>query len=261
MNGLIVHFPWLHPKLARGPLPEGIVFFDPGLAVDGDGRRWRSPDLPCDNREVRALLHDYLQFAERFPRSSDMRAYHAAGLDNFFTDTTMDIRSQLTGGPAAAEPEPSDLRRKAQILLAMTLFREDQYVGICEQEGRFENARDGLQQILGVDDEETFAEPGGADPTLFPRAAAELPWRDVLMSLLPFLPADVMLFVSDGDVLRELRSLGLEFGPCPDKAGELICSQLGADEAERICGVRPDIDSPLTIAAYPLNHSTSENDV
>lgn len=261
MEGLIVHFPWLHPKLGREPLPAGTVFFDPGLAVDGEGPRWRSPDLPCDNREVRGLLHEYLEFAGRFPRSSDMRAYQAAGLENFYTDTTMDIRSQLTGGAAPAEPAAADLRRRAQILLAMTLFREDQYVGIHEQEGRFESARDGLRQILGGDDEESFAALDVSDASLFPRAAVDLPWREVLVSMLPFLPAGAVLFVSDSDVLRELLALGLDFGPCPGQDAGLICCRLGSSEAERICGQRLAMDHPLTIAARPLNLSTSENDV
>ena len=28
MSDMVVHFPWLHPKLGHGPLPEGVVFFD-----------------------------------------------------------------------------------------------------------------------------------------------------------------------------------------------------------------------------------------
>ena len=31
MSDMVVHFPWLHPKLGHGPLPEGVVFFDPGV--------------------------------------------------------------------------------------------------------------------------------------------------------------------------------------------------------------------------------------
>lgn len=97
MNEMAVHFPWLHPKLGRGPLPEGAVFFDPGVDLSSEFVRWRPADLPCSPAEVRAMLRSYMEFGERFPRTSDMQAYQAAGLDNFYTDTTMDIKSQLTG--------------------------------------------------------------------------------------------------------------------------------------------------------------------
>lgn len=174
MTAMLVHFPWMHPRLGQGPLPEGLVFFDPGVNMDTDRPRWRPESLPCSPAEVRALLRSYMEFGERFARSSDMKAYQAAGLDNFFTGTSLEFRSQLLGG---AEPEAADPCRQAQILLAMALFREEQFVAMREQEGRFEAAREGFASVLGLDDEESFAELGVPDEAIFPRASAELPWK------------------------------------------------------------------------------------
>jgi len=252
MNERVVHFPWLHPKLGHGPLPEGVVFFDPGVDMGTDSSRWRPADLPYSAAEVRALLRSYMEFGERFSRSSDMKAYQAAGLDNFYTDTTMDIKSQLTGsGPTA--PDAADLKRQAQIILAMALSREEQFVAMHEQEDRLASARSGFAEALGLDDEEDFADVSVTDEALFPRACVELPWKGLLPSLLLFLPTGAQLFVSDEDVVRELASLDLEFSPCAQDPDGSICCTLDADGLERLCGVRVDLPAPLTVVARPLN--------
>lgn len=247
MNDMVVHFPWLHPKLGRGPLPDGVVFLDPGVDMVTDQPRWRSADLPLAPSEVRSMLRSYMEFGERFPKSSDMQAYQAAGLDNFFTDTTMDIKSQLTGMEAPREPSLTDLRRQAQLLLAMALYREEQFVAIGEQEGRFEAARDGFAAVLGLDDEESFTLPGVSDEALFPRACVELPWKNLLPSLLLFLPPGKRLFISDDDVVRELVSMDLDFSPCADMPETLVCCALDAEAAERVCGRRVDLPEPVIL--------------
>jgi hypothetical protein len=253
MSEMVVHFPWLHPKLGQGPLPDGVVFFDPGVDMATDRPRWRSAELPCPPAEVRSMLRSYMEFGERFPRSSDMQAYQAAGLDNFYTDTTMDIKSQLTGMDAPKEPSPSDMRRQAQLLLAMALYREEQFVAIGEQEGRFEAARDGFAAVLGLDDEESFTQPGVSDEALFPRACVELPWKNLLPSLLLFLPLGTRLFISDEDVVRELVSMDLEFSPCADRPDGLVCCAMDSEAVERVCGRGIDLPEPVILMARPLN--------
>ena len=250
MTGELVHFPWMHPKLGHGPLPDGVVFFDPGVEMRTDRARWRPEDLPCTPSEVRSLLRNFMEFGERFSRPSDMQAYHAAGLENFYTDTTMDIRSQLTGA-APVEEEPADPRRQAQILLAMALFREEQFVAMREQEGRFEAARDGFAEVLGIDDEESFADLGVPDDAVFPRASAELPWKPLFPALLCFLAPETRLFVSDPDVLRELAALELEFSPC-GHSDDMLCCLLDEDGLERLCGSRVPLHAPLTIVTPSL---------
>lgn len=246
----LVHFPWLHPKLGQGALPDGVVFFDPGVDMTTDRARWRPAELPCSPAEVRGLLRSFMEFGERFPRTSDMKAYQAAGLENFYTDTTMDIRSQLTGAQRP-EPEAEDPLRQAQLLLAMALYREEQFVAMCEQEGRFEAARDVFAAVLGLDDEESFAELGVPDEALFPRACVELPWKPLLPALLRFLPPGARLFVSDPDVVRELAALDLVFSPCGQDSDQMCCL-LDEDGLARICGSRVALPEPLTIVAPSL---------
>ncbi len=253
MTEMVVHFPWLHPKLGQGSLPESVVFFDPGVDMDTTTPRWRSADLPFSPAQVRAMLRSYMEFGERFPRVTDMQAYQATGIDNFYTDTTMDIKSQLTGMESPKEVDPEDLRRQAQLLLAMALSREEQFIAMCEQEGRFGAARQGFAQVLGIDDEESFAQFDVADAELFPRAGVELPWKSLLPSLLVFLPMGARLFVSDADILRELATLDLVFSPCAEEPDGLACCRLDSEAVERICGRRVELPAPVYLVARPQN--------
>ncbi len=253
MNDRLIHFPWLHPKLAHGPLPGNVAFLDPGVRMDTESARWQPPDLPCTHGEVRTTLHNYMQFAERFPRASDMHAYHAIGFENFYTDTALDITSQLLGAGKAAVPDAMDVKRQAQLLLAMALFREEQFVEMYEQELKFESARDGFADVLGLDDEESFAEMGVADAALFPRASVDLPWKGLLPHFLVFLPADAPLFVSNEDVVRELIAMDLTFTPCGNDSDGMICCRLDASDVERIGGRSVTLAAPLTFMARPLN--------
>lgn len=259
MDDLVVHFPWMNPKLAGPDLPEWVRWLDPGVAMQGGHARWRPPTLPYTEVEVRRLVRDYLQFAERFPKTSDMQACRAVGIDNFYTDTTMDIMSQLTGGAMPAAADPMDALRQSQIVLALALSREEQFTGMHEQEARFEQARDGFAQVLGLDDEDSFAEFGIPDEALFPRASADLPWTGLLPRVLAFLPEEACLFVSDPDVLRELEARELVFVPCVVNGHDLLCCDLDADGLERVCGERVELSHPVRILANSPKHSTSEN--
>jgi hypothetical protein len=253
MIDMVVHFPWLHPKLGRAPLPDGVVFFDPGVDLPAELPRWRPSGLPCSPDEIRAMLRSYTEFGERFPHASDMKTYQAVGLENFFTDTTMDIKSQLTGADSPKEPSTDDLRRQAQLVLAMALYREEQFVAMREQQGRFEVARDGFAAVLGLDDEESFAQTGVPDEALFPGAGVELPWRNLLPFLLLFLPRGARLFVSDEEVARELASMDLKFSPCADNPDGLVCCRLDSAALERICARRAELPEPVILMARPLN--------
>jgi hypothetical protein len=251
MIEMMIHFPWLHPRLSRGDIPGTVVFLDPGMALVTKLPRWSPPDLPLSETEVRQHLRGYFDFAERFPKTSDMQAYQATGLENFYTDTTMDIRSRLTGQEPPSEPTDQDRRRQAQLVLALALYREEQFVALGEQETRFEQARDGFAQVLGLDDEESFAEFGLPDEALFPRAAVELPWKALLPSMLMFLPAGANFFVSDGDVARELTALGLEWAEDPESG--LARCRVDADAVWRVSGVAVDLPAPVALVTLSSN--------
>lgn len=249
----LVHFPWLHPSLGQGPLPEGLVFFDPGVDLPDNAPRWRPDDLPLTVQELRRTVREYMQFAERFPKTSDMSTYQAAGLDNFYTDTTMDIMSQLTGEKRQTEPSLQDRRRQAQLVLALALSREEQFVDISAQEGRFASAKSRFADVLGLDDEESFAELGIPDEDLFARASADLPWKSVLVPMMTLLPEDCVLFVSDSDVVRELEACELSFEDCFLTDEPMRCCRLDAEAAERLCGVPAAPSGSLTIMTRPSN--------
>lgn len=249
----LVHFPWLHPALGQEPLPEDLVFLDPGVDLPGTAPRWRPEDLPLNVQEVRRTVREYFQFAERFPKVSDMSTYQATGLDNFYTDTTMDIMSQLTGDRPQTEPSEQDRRQQAQLVLALALFREEQFVDIGDQEGRFASAKARFADVLGLDDEEAFAELGIPDEEIFSRASADLPWKNVLVPMMTLLPEECVLFVSDADVVRELEACGLSFAECSHADQAMRCCRLDAEAVGRICGPAAEPTGSLTLMTRPSN--------
>lgn len=243
---MMVHFPWLHPGLVHGPLPEGVVLFDPGVALSSEFSRWRPADLPLEESEVRRLVREYVNFAGELRRPSDMRPYERGGLEDFYTDTGMDIRSRLRdGGNAEARPA-EDRRRQAQIVLALALSSEEQFAALLGEEGRLARARSGFAASLGLDEDDAFADQGVPDALVFPRPASDLPWKDMLGPLLEFTPAGVRFFVSDPDVARELLALNPPREVCGTD-GELVCLRVslrdlnpsGREDVSAVIALRP----------------------
>lgn len=251
----LIHYPWLHPKLARlEGLPE-VNFFDPGVDMQTDASRWRPEDLPLSNLEVRRLLHNYLQFGEQFAKAEDMGFFKVKGMDNFYADTGLEFRSQLMGGDDAAKSEdPLARKKQAQLVLALALFREEQYVAMREQETRFTGAREKFAEVLGLDDEEVFAEIAApTDDAIFPRASVDLSWRELLEPLLCFLPPDACLFISDSDIHAELQALGLTFQSCDIDGATYVCCDLDDIGLALLCGKQLAVTGSVRLAARPLN--------
>lgn len=109
----VFSFPWLHPETQA--CPDHVFWLDPGVEMPGAYQRYRPEDLPFSAAEVRGYVREYLQFGDRFARPADMRTYQAVGLENFYTDTTMDILSQLRSGGTDSRPDPQEQRKKPSL--------------------------------------------------------------------------------------------------------------------------------------------------
>lgn len=249
MADLVVHFPWMHPVLAGSDLPQWVQWFDPGVPLSGVHPRWRPPTLPCTDEQVRRMVREFLQFAELFPKPADIQTYQAVGISDFYTDTTMDIVSQLTGGSADSRSAPGDYLRQAQVTLALAFFREEVFLGMQAQKIHFEQARDGFARALGLDLEDTLPFPAEPDEALFPRAHTELSWKNQLPYYLAFLPAGAALFISDPGVVQEVEACELEFVPCTVNDWELRCCNLNTAKVERLCGAQLELASDIRILA------------
>lgn len=250
MSDIAVCFPWLHP-LMESHLPEGVVFFNPGVQMNTQAPRWSPDNLPLTTSEVRAYLRNYQEFAQRFPRPTDMQAYQAIGLQDFYTDTTMDIRSQLMGGPENKEPTLEDWRRQAQLVLALALEREAQVVAIDAEKNHFEDARASFAQVLGLEDV-----PGGPDlspASLAVEVEASWPWQPLLSALLRLLPEDMPIFIAKTEVLEAFLALGIVFTSCTLGQTELVCAKVDAATLKRIDVDLPDLERSVVFMAQPFN--------
>lgn len=201
-----VHFPWLHPALAPQGLPPGCVFLDPGLAVAGmEYRSWR-PRWPYSDAHIARLVADYLRQAEEAARPSDLAAQMAVGVEDFYADSSLEIRAQLTGGAPAADPAEERLRQ-AQVLLALELTREKAWVDLVQQQQRLAQARQQWQESLGVDEDELRLPED--EPLALGSPAEELDWRPLVLPMDLVLPPSVALLVADPGVVAQWQAAGV----------------------------------------------------
>ncbi|NLY41785.1 MAG: hypothetical protein GX055_09220 [Desulfovibrionales bacterium] len=245
MTAQIFSFPWLHPLMLA--CPEDVSWLDPGVDMQGQFPRYRPQDLPFSSAEVRRLLHEYQQFGDRFAKPADMRTYQAVGLENFYSDTSMDILSQLRSGSAHEQTDPQEQRKQAQLVLAMALLREEHFIAMREQNERFVQARAGFADVLGLDEVETFVDQGVTDEHIVPRAHIDLPWKRSVPSLLLLLPAQAELFVADPDIVRELRACGVEFSPVGSGRARGL---LDVAHISQLCDVVVERDAPLPVSVF-----------
>lgn len=251
-DALVVHFPWLHPHLVPAGVPEWVCCLDPGWPVATERPRWRPESLPFSDADVRRVLREYVRFGEGFAKISDMKAYQTGGFNDFYTDTTMDIASRLTGGGDMGEDLLTARLRQAQLMLAMALYREEQFVAILDQKNTFSNAHRKFSEVLGMDEEETFARLDIAEDRVFSRPGLELSWREVLGSMLPFLPENGVVYVADPDVLEECKACDLEFAPCVVHGTDCLCCWVDVAVAAKIAGVQLEMAHPLRVVS-PVN--------
>jgi hypothetical protein len=128
-------------------------------------------------------------------RPSDVAAYLAVGVENFYADTAMEIRSQLRDRAQCVSAEEKHWRQ-AQILLALELVRESALVDMARQELRLREVQRHFQEGLGVE----------ADDLLFPQGdwnlkGEPLDWRPLFGAMDGVVPAQIPFVVSDPAVV------------------------------------------------------------
>lgn len=246
MAEMAICFPWLDPQLSSTDLPSGVVFFDPGMQLKTQAPRWSPEDLPLSPDQVRAYVRSYWEFGQRFPKVSDLQAYQAQGLEDFYTDSSMDIRAQLLGA-VDEQPNFEDLQRQGQLVLALALMHQGQMVALGQEKERLQQAQASFSQALGLDADDP-------EPLLSEESLPWESWPVLLSSLLRLLPPGLPLFVDDQAIVQELLSMDLSFTSKMFAAEELLCTTLDA-RALTLLGVEScAADQFLVLLARPLNN-------
>lgn len=234
---MLVHFPCLAPEARtedRAPGLARAVFLDPGLRKDPDSAVFMVPqDLPMDRRQARAWLAQSLEYAGRFEHRGDLTAVSAAGVDDFYSGSSLDIQSRLRSmdGAAAVAPGPGDgedagltARRRAQMVLLLAAGLQERLAEIAALDRRLGDAWQGLTDSLGLEEDDeglphvVDVNPGTSAAMSMSERLDEqgLSWPLLLESVFCFLPQDAALVVSDAALLEAWRDMGLAFSPMAD---------------------------------------------
>lgn len=267
---LCLHFPKL--RVSSGSTLPCARFMNPGVPDSADigaGSLWNPPDLPFGRREARAYLAEMQRFGTYFRRPGDIGYFGAAGVDDFFTGTSLDMSAEMrelealagrdVSGDKAKEEEAArceNLRRAQQFLLLAWTY--EGHAAELEDIGKNVDSRwDSLGRILGGDDEaesgqslEEFADnlPGilreggeavSADD--FPAA----PWRPLLEAMAAFIPAGTALYVESEGVVLELEEAGLPLINGLPQELAAACPASGSDEISRLTKGLRSLSTPV----------------
>jgi hypothetical protein len=151
-------------------------------------------------------------------RPADLAALVAAGPEDFYTDTTLDIRSQLTGGAPVHDPEAERLRR-IQVLLALELTREEALVELRAQQVRLARAQQKWKESLGVEADDLMSlEMPEVDLV---SSAQELDWQPLVWAMDQVVPAQIPFVVTDAAVAAQWREAGVSW--IRGEHGRFVC--------------------------------------
>ncbi len=228
-----IHFPWLHPRLAPPRLPVECAFLDPGMSVaGGQYRTWR-PQWPYTDAQVQRIVEEYLRRATESAHPSDLVAHLAMGVDDLYSDSSMEIRAQLTGWVVPGDAEENHLRQ-AQVFLALELTRERAMVDLMEQQQRLDQAQHQWRETLGLEGNDLLAPEAVGLAVASP--AKEWDWRPLLGIVDSVLPPSVPLLVADPEVVAQWRAAGVGETPA-DEPGLAWCRLEGT--VVRALGIAP----------------------
>ncbi|GAU09530.1 hypothetical protein [Desulfoplanes formicivorans] len=214
---LMIHFPLMHPQLLPDSLPDAIRLMDPGCVEQGEGetaRYFRSGDLVYEDRLARQFLQDSLEFGEQFKQASDAAYFRAGSMENFFSGSMQEIKSELLSPPKDGAEELKKKMTDAQLLLLLGFHLEEQMLELGALQHKINTSVRDFEENLGMSEDDqcgfgaNFSSHGPG--TL---AHMSMDWRRLVIPFLWFVPGQAGLVVSDLLILTSLEDKGLKRTP------------------------------------------------
>lgn len=215
---LILHCPGMHFETVSPDPAPGVLCLDPGLNRDED-RIFTPRNLPLDQRAAWSWLSQAMGFGGQFARPGDISAVNAAGVEDFYQETSHSIRKRIaayddTENHEDAAPNP-ELAAQMTLLLGYRAERE-----LLDVHGMGKSLLDTWRRFrgsLGLSDEDE-EEAGFAGIPAEQRLDAIdsgledlIPWKPVMEAFLVLAPGDAVLFVDRSDIVREWLEEGIVF--------------------------------------------------
>ncbi|MFW5730085.1 MAG: hypothetical protein ACOCV7_00420 [Desulfonatronovibrionaceae bacterium] len=206
-NSSVIHFPFMFEELVPEELRSRAMFLNPGLGEQG--RRFFTPsNLVLDSKQAHNYLEWCSSFGRQFRKPSDMACLGARGPENFYSETTMSIRWQLSTYDDQADDD-SDARGllKAQQLLLLEYFLEEKLVDLKTIDQQLGASWKDFDQCVGVEHAgESFFQ---ADRASLARKVDFARWPRLLWAFAQFVPEDSFLLVANPELAQEMMEAGL----------------------------------------------------
>lgn len=215
---VMVHFPLMHPALATAKSPDAVRFFDPGIVNAKDpahGRYYRSPDLVYQDGQARQFLEDSLHFGSQFKHTADMAYFKAGPVDDFFTGSMQDIKSELLSPGAKEVRRTASSLADAQLVLLLGFHLEQRMIELETLGNSIDTSVLDFEENLGLDKDDRAA-LHSVLPQVGSRSEFSPDWRRLLLPFLRFLPAVSGIFLTDPVIIADLCEQGMCTSPCTD---------------------------------------------
>lgn len=206
-KALIIHFPIMLEALVPEQMRPLARLLNPGLHEQSENL-FTPDNLVLDSAGVKSFLSQSVQFGELFKKPSDMAYLGASGIDDFYSDTSLSLRWQVT--TYDQKNNEHDMRSdylKAQQLSILEYVFEENMAELDSISTDIGSTWKELDSSLGIDrdDEEIIALDRDSDF----RISASINWKRLLWAFSLFLPQNAHLLLHDQQIGDELEETGV----------------------------------------------------
>lgn len=231
----LVNVPALNP-VGFPDAPAGVRFLNPGvpaqapsggLSATSPDVWFKPPNLPMDERHVKAMLAQFAQLARESKSLGDISAYFPGQYENFHAKTSFAARDELSAALAGREREEEARKAlaKAQTALCLAWSLEEAALELVGLENKLDSQWSAFEKTLGLEDDDALEGPetelAGAKPDLVP-GSPRVPVAVLMESVLAFLPADAGLYCADENLLATWEEFGAAFTLADDALKQML---------------------------------------
>lgn len=224
---MFLYFPYMHSSLVSKEVSQFVYFLNPGIPLkDNAHRYWRPPNLPMDEALATKYLQECLNFGNQFKEPSELAYYAAFNMNDFYSHTSMAIKSELADwfennhdGSESMREQENYLNAQMMLLLAWSL--EENILELFELEQGLQNKWELFYDSVGFSEQEKQYNPYPVNKTatLFdPQKISILSWKRLLPWFLRYLPNDAYLLVTEKDIAKEWMENDILFSPIQEES-------------------------------------------
>lgn len=200
----LVFFPYMHPEFIPDRIRGKAVLLNPGTG-QGLADTYTPEGYLLDPDGALRRLHEFYAFGEQFSNPRDMEYYAVQGFEDFYSETTMAIKSELTGGGPSAEDEARQQCLQMQHMLILGFALEERILDMGKFGAEALKARKKFEDSLGLDDEDRDFE-SFADLDMSARMHGIMHWQRLFSPFAYFLSQSKAVVVWEEEVVQELKS-------------------------------------------------------